>query len=104
RRPARDRADDPTEASRRVPAKRVPPRARHARHGRRSRRAQGDNRARAAVRAAGEGRRRAGIGTPAGRTACLAAVTSLPPRRTPRPAVDLTFGPERIGMTFALAR
>ena len=45
RRAARHRADDPAEAARGVPAQRVPARARHARHGRRSPRAEGHDRA-----------------------------------------------------------
>ena len=49
--PARDRADDPPEAARRLPAQRVPARARHARSRRRSPRDEGDARPGAAFMA-----------------------------------------------------
>ena len=49
RRPARHRADDPAEAAGGLPAQRVPARARDDRHGRRSPRAEGDDRPRAAL-------------------------------------------------------
>ena len=55
RRPARDRADDPAEAARRVPAQRVPARTRLRRSHRRSARLEGGHRPGAAVHDAGAG-------------------------------------------------
>ena len=49
RRAARHRADHPPEAAGRLPAHRVPARARHGRHGRRSPRDENDDRQRAAL-------------------------------------------------------
>ena len=51
RRPARDRTDHPPEAAGRLPAQRVPARARHARPGHRSSRDEGDDRPGAEVHA-----------------------------------------------------
>src|SRR6185312_8303565 len=76
---------DPAEAARGVPAQRVPARTRHARHGRRSARAQGGDRPRAAVRAGARRRARTGRAV------------------SPGPGVDFLFSLERFGMKFGLA-
>ena len=66
RRAARDRADDPAEAARGLPAQRVPARARHARPGRRSARDEG-RRSRASLRFGGARQRPSRADAGAGR-------------------------------------
>ena len=95
RRPARHRADDPPEASGRIPAQRVPGRARHARPRRGSPRHEGHHRARAALHA-----RRARDG----RTPSTGAGGAWPPPRSTAHAdlLDRLFALETFGIKLGL--